>query len=347
MTSNYPDGPQPFPAATLGIMTHVAGDCPTETVYADTISLARKAEQSGFGEFWIAQHHFMPKAGHVPSPFIFLAHLGAHVPTLTLGVAVVALPFENPIRLAEDIATTQKLLGPRLNIGIGPGNPASDFGAFGITAQERHTVFGDRYAKLLELLHPASDAASCGPAIWPPPDASSVQSLYQATYTPATARRIGERDDGLLLSVTHPRAGQPGCPMTAGDGQREIIEAYLDALAPGRLPRVTATRAVHITDDPTERDEVALHALKTLSKVMGHQDTGATLDALGVHHPLEAVEILGYSIGPVEHVQERLRDDPSVAVATGIIFQGIVATDESWLRDVTSVAGLETPVPVA
>lgn len=84
--------------------------------------------------------------------------------------------------------------------------------------------------------------------------------------------------------------------------------------------------------------------MKALSKALGHQDTYAVLDALSVHHPLEAVEILGYSIGSVEHVRERLRDDPAVAVSTGLIFQGIVGTDESWLRDVTSVAGLDEPV---
>ncbi|GAA3701819.1 putative FMN-dependent luciferase-like monooxygenase [Arthrobacter ginkgonis] len=324
-------------------MSHVSGDLPTEDVYRATVSLAQAVENAGFEEFWIAQHHFSPNAGHVSSPFVFLAHLGAVVTKLTLGVGVVALPFEDPIRLAEDIVTTEKLLGPRLRIGVGPGNPASRFDLFGITGEQRHAVFEEKYAELAALLDPAAASDLADGQLWPAPDPVRSRTLYQATYTPERGRVIGERGLGLLLSITHPSAGRGEGPATAGEGQRNIVDAYLEGLPAGVPPRITATRAVHVTDSPRERDEVAAHALALLGKVMGFTEPGALLEALGVRHAVEATEILGYSIGTAEHVRDRLEDDPAVAAATGVIFQNVTKDQTAWLDGVAALADVVVP----
>ncbi len=63
---------------------------------------SRHAERLGFDSAWIAQHHFHEHEGGLPSPLVFLAHVAAQTERIRLGTAIIALPMENALRVAED-----------------------------------------------------------------------------------------------------------------------------------------------------------------------------------------------------------------------------------------------------
>src|SRR5699024_6521179 len=67
-----------------------------------------------------------PRQDALSSPLLFLAALGQSVQRMQLGTAVIPLRFENPGRLAEDLATADLLLGGRLRAGLGSGYSAHD-----------------------------------------------------------------------------------------------------------------------------------------------------------------------------------------------------------------------------
>src|SRR6185437_14797224 len=95
------------------------------------------AERCGFDTAWIAQHHFHEDEGGLPAPFVFLAQVAAQTSRIRLGTAIVTLPLELPIRVAEDAAVLDLMSGGRLEVGVGPGGNLTAYRAFGLDSDER------------------------------------------------------------------------------------------------------------------------------------------------------------------------------------------------------------------
>src|SRR5690625_4868918 len=81
------------------------------------------AERLGYDVGYVRTRHLQDA---LSSPLLFLAALGQSVQRMQLGTAVIPLRFENPGRLAEDLATADLLLGGRLRAGLGSGYSAHD-----------------------------------------------------------------------------------------------------------------------------------------------------------------------------------------------------------------------------
>ena len=61
------------------------------------------------------------------------------------------MPFHNPIRLAEDIATVDVISGGRFELGVGIGFKREEFSGFGVSSKER----GARTDQSLEIIRRA------------------------------------------------------------------------------------------------------------------------------------------------------------------------------------------------
>lgn len=124
-----------------------------KTDYADAfdaqIELMVYAETLGFEEVWMAEHHFNSKsisASLIP----IMSHIAAKTSKIRIGSAAVLLPFYNPLRLAEDVATLDLLSKGRLNLGIAKGGPFDEqFRVFGINRDESREISYE-HLKLLE-----------------------------------------------------------------------------------------------------------------------------------------------------------------------------------------------------
>lgn len=66
--------------------------------------LIQHAESLGFDTAWITEHHFNDFSTSA-SILMLIAHLSAITSTIKLGTAALLLPFHQPLRVAEDIAT--------------------------------------------------------------------------------------------------------------------------------------------------------------------------------------------------------------------------------------------------
>jgi alkanesulfonate monooxygenase SsuD/methylene tetrahydromethanopterin reductase-like flavin-dependent oxidoreductase (luciferase family) len=120
--------PAPF---RLGFLSHLHGSAAPQQLYRDYVELFVAAEELGFDSGWVAQHHFDASAGRLPSPFTFLAAVAERTHRIHLGTAVVTLPLEDPIRVAEDAAVLDALSGSRVELGVGSGTDPAVFAAFG------------------------------------------------------------------------------------------------------------------------------------------------------------------------------------------------------------------------
>ncbi len=72
-------------------------------VYAGHLALGDLAEPMGFDSLWALEHHFTGYSMS-PDPTQLLSYFAGKTKRITLGTAVIVLPWHDPVRVAEEIA---------------------------------------------------------------------------------------------------------------------------------------------------------------------------------------------------------------------------------------------------
>jgi alkanesulfonate monooxygenase SsuD/methylene tetrahydromethanopterin reductase-like flavin-dependent oxidoreductase (luciferase family) len=88
--------------------------------HESTLEIIQLGEQLGFDSAWVRHRHLQYG---ISSPVALLAAASQRTSRIELGTAVIPLGWENPLRLAEDLATVDILSGGRLNPGLSVGPP--------------------------------------------------------------------------------------------------------------------------------------------------------------------------------------------------------------------------------
>src|ERR1700678_1421210 len=153
----------PFPRDfQLGFFTHVHGRQDAADLYRGVVELFVAAEELGYDSGWVAQHHFHADYGRLPSPLVLLAAAAERTSRIELGTAIVTLPLEDPLRLAEDVAVLDALSGGRLQLGLGSGAPIpAEVAAFGQEVGQRRLLYDEKVGVL-------EDALAGKPLVGPP-----------------------------------------------------------------------------------------------------------------------------------------------------------------------------------
>ena len=85
-----------------------------------SLQLFQQGEDLGYDHGWVRQRH-LERA--VSSASVFLAAASQRTRRIQLGTAVIQMGYENPFRLAEDLATVDVLSRGRLHVGLSAGAP--------------------------------------------------------------------------------------------------------------------------------------------------------------------------------------------------------------------------------
>ncbi|WP_066373144.1 LLM class flavin-dependent oxidoreductase [Herbidospora mongoliensis] len=88
--------------------------------HESTLEIIELGERLGFDSVWVRHRHLQYG---ISSPVAVLAAASQRTSRIELGTAVIPLGWENPLRLAEDLATLDLLSGGRLNPGVSVGPP--------------------------------------------------------------------------------------------------------------------------------------------------------------------------------------------------------------------------------
>ena len=89
-------------------------------------ALARAAlcDELGFDHSFCVEHHFRPDESWMSSPSLYAVGAGARTKRLRIGPMGYIVPLYHPLRLAEEIAIVDQMLGGRMELGLVPGiNP--------------------------------------------------------------------------------------------------------------------------------------------------------------------------------------------------------------------------------
>lgn len=114
------------------------------------LEICRVAEAAGFESVWGGEHVVLPTTIEssypytadgkipaepdtpIPDPLIWLAFAAAAAPTLRLGTCILIVPQRNPLVLAKELATLDRLSGGRVELGLGVGWMREEFDALGV-----------------------------------------------------------------------------------------------------------------------------------------------------------------------------------------------------------------------
>jgi alkanesulfonate monooxygenase SsuD/methylene tetrahydromethanopterin reductase-like flavin-dependent oxidoreductase (luciferase family) len=227
----------------------ITGD---STGYRDFIDYIRAADENGFHNVFLTEHHFTGQES-LSASLNLLSYLAACTKNIRLGTAVAVLPWHNPVLLAEQVATLDVLSDGRVDLGVGRGYRKPEFDAFCVPMSEAW----DRYNECLEVMlkawntkgrfsHEGKFFRFKDILVEPTPIQKPHPPIWVAAGSPDSIARVADNNYSLLLD------------QLASDAQVEQRStAYLDAMA-GRghtrdASRIGVARALHLVKNEDER----------------------------------------------------------------------------------------------
>ena len=232
--------PNPF---RLGFLSHLRGRADAERAYRENLEIFDAADRLGFDAVWVAQHHFKDLGGMLPSPFPFLAAVAQRTRRLRLGTSIIVLPFEHPLRVAEDAAVVDTISNGRLELGVGSGSDADEFEAFGVAIDSRHQRTTEALMTLKRAL--AGETLGEDNQRLRPPAPTLGDRLWLSALSIRGAQYAAQNDAGLLLSRFVGSEEQ-----AAGQEQEPVAVAFREAWGERPLPpRVGLSRGIYLGSD--------------------------------------------------------------------------------------------------
>jgi alkanesulfonate monooxygenase SsuD/methylene tetrahydromethanopterin reductase-like flavin-dependent oxidoreductase (luciferase family) len=113
-----------------------------QALYREVMEDCALGYKLGYDAAWLLEHHFSDYYP-TPSPLLFMAHIAAAFPDLSLGTSVLVLPWYHPLRLAEEIAMLNSLTRGTLHLGIGRGTAKMEYDAYNVDMNEARARFAE------------------------------------------------------------------------------------------------------------------------------------------------------------------------------------------------------------
>ena len=188
-------------------------------VFAEHLALGDLAEPLGFDSLFALEHHFTGYAMS-PSPTQLLSYFAGRTKRITLGTAVIVLPWHDPVRVAEEIALLDVLSGGRCLFGFGRGAASVEYAGMRVPMEEARARFVET-AKIVVLALTSESFEWKGDfftiprtAIRPRPISHPERRFYASSVSPESAEIMARLGFGVLVVM------QNEWPKAAEDIQR-------------------------------------------------------------------------------------------------------------------------------
>jgi len=177
-------------------------------------------ERLRFDSLWLSER----LGGEAPDPLVGMAFAAGRTTKLKFGMSVMVLPGRNPVVLAKELATLDRLSNGRLlpAFGLGVADPREQQ-AFGVERGERAAWFDESLQVLRAawtgepFTHHGTRYHYDGLRVLPAPRQQRLD-VWLGGIAPSELRRVGRLGDGWLPSFVTPDDAARG---------REVIEAAL------------------------------------------------------------------------------------------------------------------------
>ncbi|GAB2834971.1 LLM class flavin-dependent oxidoreductase [Actinocorallia aurea] len=277
-----------------------------------TLEIIELGERLGFDTAWVRHRHLQYG---ISSPVAVLAAASQRTSRIELGTAVIPLGWENPLRLAEDLATVDVLSGGRLNPGVSVGPPmrwdSVKEALYPDTAEAEDFGYG-RVSRLLDLVRgerPLGTAGTVGFEVFAdrvqPHSPGLASRLWYGGGSLRSARWAGENRMNLLTSsVVRAEESEDFQEI-----QLSHIRAFRAAHPAGESARVSQGLVVIPTDSatPEQRAKYAAYAEARTPRTRAPQ---------GPARMMFAPDLVGSST----EIADRLAADPAFAEVEEVAF---------------------------
>ena len=146
-------GERPSPALRLSVLDQspVSEGSTGAEALANTVDLARLADDLGYHRYWVAEHHGTSMLAST-SPEVLVGPIASATSRLRVGSGGVILHHYSPRKVAESFSVLSGLFGDRIDLGLGRGMSADATTTFALQRDRRAPAPDDFPAQLEELL---------------------------------------------------------------------------------------------------------------------------------------------------------------------------------------------------
>ena len=175
--------------------------------FQEGFQLVDDAEKMGLDGVWLAELHFNPARSVLSAPLIVGSSIATRTKRLRLGMAVHVLPLNNPLRIAEEIATLDQISEGRFEFGVGRSGFARSYDLYGIPYVESRERFREALDIILEAWkgEPFSYEGEFytfeGASVWPKPYQQPHPPLRIAATTAETFPRLGREGHPIFVGL--------------------------------------------------------------------------------------------------------------------------------------------------
>ncbi|MCH9673704.1 MAG: LLM class flavin-dependent oxidoreductase [Gammaproteobacteria bacterium] len=112
------------------------------TLYQEVLEQVRWLDGIGAELVWFTEHHFVDD-GYLPSWVPVAGAMASVTERIRFGTDICLMPFNHPVRLAEDLAVLDNLSGGRVELGVGMGYAPHEFRGFGLPRSHRVSLMNE------------------------------------------------------------------------------------------------------------------------------------------------------------------------------------------------------------
>jgi probable F420-dependent oxidoreductase len=220
----------------------------------DPVAQAKRAEDSGFHVAVIGDH-----IGPELAPMPTLAAIAAATSSIRLGTMVINADVRNPVQLAWEAASINRLSNGRFELGVGAGHTPQEYSAMGL--QQLEPVVRKR--RLMESVELISDLLA-GESVTRSGEFFDVTDACVTAPGDPIPLLVGGNGSGLLehAGCHADIVGLQGLGRTLDDGHRHAVrwtddhlDCQLDQVRAGAGDRLddvelsALVQVIHVTDD--------------------------------------------------------------------------------------------------
>jgi alkanesulfonate monooxygenase SsuD/methylene tetrahydromethanopterin reductase-like flavin-dependent oxidoreductase (luciferase family) len=175
-------------------------------LYRAVLQQIVRAEELGYDNVWLTEHHFT-EDGYNPALLPTAAAIAARTNRIRIGTFVLLLPFQHPVRVAEDAVCVDIWSGGRFDLGIGQGYSYKEFDAFGMKREERSARFAEGVELIRklwteeEVTYNGKFTQVKGMTLQPRPVQKPQIPLWIGARTQKATRRVARLGCNLLATI--------------------------------------------------------------------------------------------------------------------------------------------------
>jgi luciferase family oxidoreductase group 1 len=218
----------------------------SQEIYTRAIDVAQAAESLGFGNVWLAEHHFSTY-GYLSRPAQLASFIAAKTSRIRVGTAVIVVPLHHPLVVAEEIATLDLVSGGRLDVGLGRGYQHYEFERFGLELESGRA----RWEESIDIILKAFEGRPFSydgklfkipeTTVFPQPLQKPRPPIWITAQSPDSVEAAVRRGFNVLT-------GGFGVPIERMAEFRRLFDRVVSEVKPAEPLKIGVQRAVYVTD---------------------------------------------------------------------------------------------------